>query len=165
MSVGRIQARAEARTGSGKSGAPRRGRHAGADRTYILTTATRYREPLFRAFPLGRLVVDEIRSIHQDGLAASLAWVVMPEHLHWLLQLNPGTRLDHLMRRLKGRSALRINAALGRRGALWQDSLHDRALRQEADLHEAARHIVANPVRAGLVGHIGDYPLWDAAWL
>ncbi|MGB4488330.1 MAG: transposase, partial [Pseudomonas veronii] len=25
--------------------------------------------------------------------------------------------------------------------------------------------IVANPLRAGLVEHIGQYPLWDAIWL
>ena len=29
----------------------------------------------------------------------------------------------------------------------------------------AARYIVANPLRAGLVKQIGDYPLWDAIWL
>jgi len=28
-----------------------------------------------------------------------------------------------------------------------------------------ARYIVANPLRAGLVERIGDYPLWDATWL
>jgi hypothetical protein len=28
-----------------------------------------------------------------------------------------------------------------------------------------ARYIVANPLRAGLVEHLGDYPLWDAVWL
>ena len=28
-----------------------------------------------------------------------------------------------------------------------------------------ARYIIANPLRAGLVEHIGQYPLWDAIWL
>jgi len=28
-----------------------------------------------------------------------------------------------------------------------------------------ARYIVANPLRAGLVSRVGDYPLWDACWL
>jgi hypothetical protein len=34
-----------------------------------------------------------------------------------------------------------------------------------ADLQSVARYIVANPLRAGLVKHLGDYPLWDAIWL
>jgi plasmid stabilization system protein ParE len=39
------------------------------------------------------------------------------------------------------------------------------AQRAEEDLIKIARYIVANPLRARLVEHIGDYPLWDAAWL
>ena len=28
-----------------------------------------------------------------------------------------------------------------------------------------ARYVVANPLRAGLVEKLGDYPLWDAVWV
>jgi hypothetical protein len=28
-----------------------------------------------------------------------------------------------------------------------------------------ARYVVANPLRAGLVQKLGDYPLWDAIWV
>jgi hypothetical protein len=28
-----------------------------------------------------------------------------------------------------------------------------------------ARYIVGNPLQAGLVDRIGDYPHWDAVWL
>ena len=35
----------------------------------------------------------------------------------------------------------------------------------EDDLFAVARYIVANPVRAGLVERIGDYPFWDSAFL
>jgi len=49
--------------------------------------------------------------------------------------------------------------------SVWQDGFHDHALRREEDLKEVARYIIANPVRAGLVTRVGDYPLWDACWL
>jgi len=52
---------------------------------------------------------------------------------------------------------------IGRR--IWQDGFHDHALRQEEDLAEVARYIVANPLRAGLVERVGDYSHWDAVWL
>jgi hypothetical protein len=29
----------------------------------------------------------------------------------------------------------------------------------------AARYLVANPLRPGLVERIGDYPYWNAVWL
>lgn len=48
---------------------------------------------------------------------------------------------------------------------IWQAGFHDHAVRREEDLAGIARYIVANPLRAGLVDAIGDYPLWDALWL
>ncbi len=42
---------------------------------------------------------------------------------------------------------------------------HGRSLRKDEDLVHLARYVVANPVRAGLVERLGDYPLWDAQWV
>ncbi len=30
---------------------------------------------------------------------------------------------------------------------------------------DIARYIIANPLHAGLVKQVGDYPFWDAVWL
>jgi len=48
---------------------------------------------------------------------------------------------------------------------IWQDGYHDHALRAEESLEDVARYIVMNPVRAGLVKSVREYPLWDAKWL
>ncbi|VXC10327.1 REP-associated tyrosine transposase [Pseudomonas sp. 8O] len=142
----------------------RRGRFSEPGRVYLLTAVLHGREALLQDFALGRLLVAELRDAHENGLAHSLAWVVMPDHLHWLVQLER-TPLDELMRRIKGRSARRINQYLSRLGPLWQHGFHDRALRQEEDLQTVARYVIANPVRAGLVKRVADYPLWDTVWL
>ncbi|MDP9942084.1 REP-associated tyrosine transposase [Ectopseudomonas alcaliphila] len=142
----------------------RAGRFSEPQRIYLLTATTEGRETLFTNFTIGRLVVAELKAAQQDGLVESLAWVVMPDHLHWLIALQQGS-LSELMRRIKGRSAKRINTLSGRQGKLWQDGFHDRALRREEDVLPAARYIVANPLRAGLVSRVGDYPLWDSVWL
>jgi putative transposase len=52
-----------------------------------------------------------------------------------------------------------------RKGRIWQDGFHDHALRKEEAVIDAARYIVANPLRAGLVGSVKDYSHWDAIWL
>jgi len=142
----------------------RAGRFSEPQRIYLLTATTENRETLFSNFTVGRIVVAELKAAQQDGLAESLAWVLMPDHLHWLIALQQGS-LSELMRRIKGRSAKRINTLSGRQGKLWQDGFHDRALRREEDVLPAARYIVANPLRAGLVNRVGDYPLWDSVWL
>lgn len=61
--------------------------------------------------------------------------------------------------------SLRVNTYLGRQGPLWQKAFYDRAVRKDKDMRKIARYIVANPLRAGLVERIGDYPFWGAAWL
>ena len=142
----------------------RLGRYAEPNRLYLLTANTLDREPVFRDFALGRLVVDQFRSAQEQGFADSLAWVVMPDHFHWLIDLKRGS-LSELMQRTKSLSARAVNMNAGRKGRLWQQGFHDRALRREDDLVKMARYVVANPLRAGLVQKFGDYPLWDAIWV
>ena len=70
-----------------------------------------------------------------------------------------------MINRLKSASSRHANRVLGQRGAIWQKSFHDHALRADEDLRMVARYIVANPLRAGLVEQINDYPFWNAFWL
>jgi REP element-mobilizing transposase RayT len=140
------------------------GRYAEASRIYLLTTNTINRVPVFKDFTLGRLVVDQFRNAQNLGSANSLAWVVMPDHFHWLIELQKGS-LSELMQKTKLMSTKAIKQSTGRSTSLWQRGFHDRALRREEDLVKMARYVVANPLRAGLVENLGDYPLWDAVWV
>jgi REP element-mobilizing transposase RayT len=142
----------------------RTGRYAEPNRIYLLTTNTLGREPVFADYALGRLVVHQFRRAHDLGLAKSLAWVVMPDHFHWLVELE-NCSLRKLMRQTKSLITRDVNLSNGRGGPLWQQGYHDRALRREEDLVQLARYVVANPLRAGLVEKLGDYPLWDAIWV
>lgn len=142
----------------------RKGRFSETDRTYLLTTVIHQRRAIFSEWQVARLLVNELRIAEELGLARSLAWVVMPDHLHWLVTLQAGD-LSELVQRIKSRSAIAINRALLSHGKIWQKGFHDHALRNDEDMQTVARYIVANPLRAGLVEKIGDYPLWDAVWL
>jgi REP element-mobilizing transposase RayT len=142
----------------------RAGRYSQSGQIYLLTAVTRNREPLFTDCRTGRFLVRQFQQAHTDDLADSLAWVVMPDHFHWLVELKNST-LPALMLAIKSHSARAINAHLGRTGSLWQKGFHDRAIRYDEDLLAAARYIIANPIRAGVVSRVHDYPLWDAKWL
>lgn len=143
----------------------RTGRASEPGRAYLLTAVTLERKPVFNDWQLARLLIAEMRHAHESKTVESLAWVVMPDHLHWLIELGD-TPMKALMQRIKSRSAIAINKSSDLyNGKLWQRGFHDRALRREEDMQAIARYIVANPLRAGLVKRIGDYPLWDAIWL
>ena len=85
----------------------------------------------------------------------------MPDHLHWLLKLGKPA-LAQVVGQMKGRSS---RASRPIDGHLWQRGYYDHAIRTDENLRNVARYIVANPLRAGLVVRIGDYPLWDSIWL
>ncbi|MBC3924407.1 REP-associated tyrosine transposase [Pseudomonas lurida] len=140
------------------------GRYDEPNRIYLLTSNTLDRIPVFSDFKLGRLVVQQFQIAQHQGLVTSLAWVVMPDHFHWLISLEKGSLAD-LMRQVKSKSTRIVNAVSGRQGRLWQPGFHDHAVRRDESLEGIARYIVANPVRAGLVKKCGDYSLWDAIWL
>ena len=76
-----------------------------------------------------------------------------------------GSNLSVLIKTLKGRVASSARRRVNRQVPLWQRRFHDRAVRHDEDLTSLARYIVANPLRAGLVERISEYPHWDAVWL
>jgi REP element-mobilizing transposase RayT len=88
----------------------RLGRFSGAGQSYLVTAKTFQRNPVFSDWRMGRLLVDELRHVQEQQLAGSLAWVVMPDHIHWLLQLNSHS-LSSVVQRVKSKSAIAINRA------------------------------------------------------
>ncbi|UBT76771.1 transposase [Pseudomonas amygdali] len=142
----------------------RTGRYSAIGQVYMVTSVTRGREPVFADFRLGRLLVRELRRCEEQELVKSLAWVVMPDHFHWLFELKKND-LPMLIQQLKARSSIAIGKIRAHPDTLWQSGYHDQAVRNEQAMVGLARYIVANPLRAGLVKKIGDYPLWDAIWV
>ena len=141
------------------------GRFSQTNRIYHVNTATLERRPVFASMFNGRQVVNALRCEDQLGGSTTLAFVVMPDHLHWLVQLDGSRSLSETVCIVKSQSARRINALNVTKSRIWQRGFYDRAVRKEDDLLTVARYIVANPLRAGLVNSLGDYPLWDAVWL
>jgi putative transposase len=137
----------------------RKGRYSQANQIYSITTVTEDREPIFNDFNAARALIRLLKNEQQLGRANTLAFVIMPDHMHWLMELTGQADLSRILQSVKGLSAKQA----GRH--FWQPGFHDRALRKEEDVQAIARYIVANPLRAGLVKRIGDYPHWDAIWL
>ena len=143
----------------------RRGRSSLPNQVYHLTVATADRAPIFADHRAAWAVCRRFEDRRLLVGARMLAWVLMPDHSHWLLQLGESKSLQKTVESLKSSTARDANAALARRGPLWARAYHDRALRCDEDMLAIARYIIANPLRAGLVQRIGDYPSWNATYL
>ncbi|WP_395739948.1 transposase [Prosthecobacter sp.] len=77
-------------------------------------------------------------------------WVVMPNHVHVLLQPLGNVSLEEIMRPIKGVSARNINRMLERSGAMWMQESFSHIVRSLEQLKKFQRYIQMNPEKAGL---------------
>lgn len=133
---------------------------------YLVTAVTQSRRPVFQNFTHARILIQTLHFQDMQNNCQTLAFVIMPDHFHWLLTLKSLPGISRIMQSVKRHSARQINLNTGNTNrALWQNGFHDHAIRKEEDLKSIARYIVANPLRAGLVERISDYPHWDTIWI
>ncbi|MFT5127459.1 MAG: putative transposase [Rhodothermales bacterium] len=91
--------------------------------------------------------------MYHDGRKYRLiAWVVMPNHVHVLIETLPGHPLGELVHSWKSYTAHRIGG-----GAIWQREYWDRYIRDRKHFASAVSYIHENPVKAGLVARPEDW--------
>ena len=137
----------------------RTGRVSLPQQIYLVTIVTQSRIAVFSRYDYAALAAKNLYTPAMTHHATTLAFVVMPDHLHWLLQLGDSASLSDTVRRYKAQVSLQLKTSI------WQRGFHDHALREEESLIDVARYLIANPVRAGLCQKVGDYPFWNAMWL
>ena len=136
-----------------------------AGHVHFLTVGTLFRRPLFLD-PEAARAVSRIQSDPAIwGASRCLAWVLMPDRWHGLVVLADGDSLDPMVRRFKAITARGVDARFRVNGWLWAKGYNQRLLERDEDRLAVARHLVANPVRAGLASSVGAYPYWDSVWL
>lgn len=89
--------------------------------------------------------------LHFDGARYRLlAWVVMPNHVHALIETSQ-TPLAEILHGWKSYTGKAANRLLKRTGDFWQVEYFDRYIRDEDHFRKAVRYVENNPVKARLV--------------
>ena len=123
---------------------------------YLITCCTHSRRPLFLDTNLALATLAQFRATAIEDRFALLAYCLMPDHLHLLVEgLTDSSDLRRSIRISKQRVASRLSGAAG--GRVWQDGYHDRVLRNDDDVLDFARYVLENPVRKGLVSQPAEY--------
>lgn len=100
---------------------------------------------------------------HFDGDRYRLhAWVVMPNHVHALVQPLAGFALEEILHSWKSFTASRANELLGRRGVFWQHESYDRWVRDDAEFAQFKHYIEENPAKARLCARASEWR-WSSA--
>jgi REP element-mobilizing transposase RayT len=106
-----------------------------------------------------RIIRDHIKE--GDGkFYDCYAAVVMPDHVHALLQLREGMTLSRVMHGIKGVSAHKINQRRNTRGVIWQKESFDRIVRDGNEFDEKLNYLYNNPIKKGLTEDPESYVGW-----
>ena len=140
------------------SAALRKGRISQKGYLYHVTLPVENREFVFLDFSNAQLLKQCLKNSDDNGHTETYCFCIMPDHLHWMFQLKSAS-LSKVIAMVKSEYS-RFT-----RTKIWQDGYHDHVIRSDESLINIARYIVRNPLRAGLVSKVGDYPHWDSSWL
>jgi len=98
------------------------------------------------------------RSAEHDGWWVG-SYVVMPDHVHFFARPAVDARSKaESVGMWKSVSARRIAATLSIKPSIWQPDYFDRYLRSSESYSEKWQYVEQNPVRAGLVISVEDWP-------
>jgi len=131
----------------------------------IITTGTYQRAHIFRTREHLLLFESHMLSGVRDQGWTVLAWAFFSNHYHVIIsEIEDGSRLPTVMRRLHGGLSHAINGLQNERGRkvfhnYWDSRFHD-----DKSFLARMRYVMQNPVHHGLVANAADYPFCSASW-
>ena len=98
---------------------------------------------------VGLLVENAL--LYFDGQRYRLCeWVVMPNHVHVLVEILGSWRLREVLHSWKSFTSKEAGKLLGPGGRFWQEDYFDRYIRDTEHYSRTVEYIRQNPVKAGL---------------
>jgi len=110
---------------------------------------------------IAELVVNALL-FHHAKLYLLIAWVIMPNHIHFLARPLKDIEIATVAHSIKSYTAHEANKILGRTGQFWQPEPFDRYIRNAKHYVNVIRYIENNPVKAGLCPRPEDWPYSSA---
>ena len=145
---------------------------------YYITTVIYNRLGILAAPSFILPVLDSLNFYRFKHRVKLLGYVIMPDHLHLLIWPYGASSISDFMRDFKKFTASRIvrqaevenrqdllvafaqaGEETGRsENKVWQDSFWDKIIYTEKFLRQKLNYIHRNPIRAGLVDDLSDFP-------
>ena len=88
-------------------------------------------------------------------------YCLMTNHFHLLVQPEPGQSISRILQSLTLTHTWRFHKAHRSSGHVWQGRFRSPVIQDDEHLLVVLRYIEANPLRAGMVADLGDYP-WSS---
>ena len=129
-----------------------------AESLHFITFSCYHRLPFLSEPDAKSLVEQQLEVTRARHQARIYAYVVMPEHLHLLMNEPPAILVDQFLKSLKQETSRLLK---GDRKQFWQIRYYDRNISGEDERSDVIRYIHRNPVKRGLVTAPELYP-WSS---
>jgi putative transposase len=115
------------------------------------------REPIFYTSRNWGFFLHRLREYFTPERAEIVAYCLMPNHYHLLVQVKAGDFSQEVMHPFSISYTKAINKEQGRVGALFQGRFKGKLIEKDEYLLHLSRYIHLNPVRVGLVSRPEDW--------
>ena len=115
------------------------------------------REPCFYSEQDYQHYLDDLKESALKYDCQIHAYVLMTNHVHLLITPMSENGISQMMQALERRYMKYINSSYQRSGTLWQGRFKASLIDSDIYLLTCMCYIELNPVRAGMVGHPGEY--------
>jgi putative transposase len=130
--------------------------YRGPTRCFVTVCARRPQTP-FAQHGVAAWLCTQLAPFYERRGFVVLAYCLMPDHVHLLLEgVDESADVIETLRLWKQLTGFEWKRRTGTQ--LWQKGFHDRVLRDSDDTRAVVRYMLENPVRAGLVASVRDYP-------
>jgi putative transposase len=132
--------------------------HIGTEsRIFFVTTSTSMGRALLQTDGNAALLVDVLRHCVAARRFVLHDFVIMPNHLHMLMELGPVISVEKAMQYVKGGFSFRMKRENGYAGEVWQRGFSEVRVLDGTSLRRHREYIAQNPVKAGLVSLPEEY--------
>jgi putative transposase len=125
-----------------------------AEALHFITFSCSHRLPLLEAPGVREMVEAVLEQTRARHGARVYAYVLMPEHVHLLVNEPPGILLAQFLKAAKQITSRKLR---GSREKFWQDRYYDSNVHGEKARSDVIRYIHRNPVVRGLVEKPEDW--------
>ena len=104
------------------------------------------------------LLIDVLRSLIAEHRFKLHDFVIMPDHVHLLVEVVGDMTTEKAMQLIKGRFSHRLSHEFGYKGEVWQRGFTEVQVMNRESLEKHREYIGQNPVKAGMATSADAFP-------
>lgn len=131
--------------------------------THFVSASTFHHKRLFQNHKYGELLTETLMQFRQRNELLLHDYVIMPDHVHLLFSLPPGTKAEAAVKRLQKAFAESLEREFRYGGEVWRKGFEHEEVQSADECRVVMQKIHSNPVRTGFCDDPRAYRLSSTA--